>query len=194
MNILFLLREGTRDQQRALEAALPLMRPSFTPSEYIGLLQRLYGYYEPLERALGANAPFVRSLGDWPRRKKSHLIEADLLSLGEQARAVAKSAVPEFRTSPAAYGAAYILESATLGGQVISLNIRRKFGYTPGNGGSFFSSYGDDVGSMWLQFQTALIAQSTAANREETLRSARDTITGLYRWVSAPSALYSTTR
>ena len=50
----------------------------------------------------------------------------------------------------------YVLEGATLGGAVISRNVRAVLHLGPHNGASFFASYGADVGANWKAFCEAL--------------------------------------
>ncbi len=56
-----------------------------------------------------------------------------------------------------ALGCLYVLEGATLGGQVISRHLA-KLGIGPENGGRFFNGYGARTGEMWKSFQTSATA------------------------------------
>ncbi len=48
-----------------------------------------------------------------------------------------------------ALGCLYVLEGATLGGQVLSRRSAEPFGFTRAHGCAFFHRYGDQVGPLW---------------------------------------------
>ena len=189
-DILNVLREETREEHRVLEASLPLMSPSFTIRDYIHLLQKFYGLYLPLERKLAAGAEFQRAIGDWESRRKTPAIAADLTTLGMSPDDISRLPIyplliHEPQSAASEFGTAYVLEGATLGGQIISRHLEKQLGVTPESGGRFFSSYGDKVGSMWKRFQKALTGQATEANREEIVGSAKQTFSMFREWLKA---------
>ena len=60
-----------------------------------------------------------------------------------------------------AWGCAYVLEGATLGGQVVTRHLRRT-GF-PDNTLHFYRSYGEQVGPRWRTFGALLGARHAAA-------------------------------
>lgn len=90
-------------------------------------------------------------------RRKLHLLEADLLRLGVSPGDLA--ALPLFLARPyataaEALGSMYVLEGATLGGQLIARRVAATLGFTP----AYHGSYGAEVGAMWRGFRQRLAA------------------------------------
>ena len=181
--VLSRLKNETRPQHEAIENALDLMSEGLTTEGYRYRLERLYGFYRPVEQ-------IVYNLDGWPAaleiqaRRKTPLLEADLRALGiatpnELPRC---QDLPDLRTLPRAFGCLYVMEGATLGGQFITRHIRRVLGIGPETGGRFFQSYGDDVGPRWKGFRAALAAYASPANEDEVVRGAAETFEKLHRW------------
>ena len=59
-----------------------------------------------------------------------------------------------------ALGCLYVLEGATLGGQIISRQLEERLAIDAGHGGRFFASYGAAVGEMWQAFGEILVAHA----------------------------------
>ena len=87
MDALQRLRASTRALHERLERRLPLLSPTLALPEYTRLLAAFHGFYRPLEAQLDPIASRLASL-DWPQRRKTHLLEADLAVLGIAADAV----------------------------------------------------------------------------------------------------------
>ena len=92
-------------------------------------------------------------------------------------------ALPPIVDLPTALGAMYVLEGSTLGGRYITKAVRAKLGLTPGDGCSYFASYGDRVGLMWKAFGAAVDAfAADDAAREAVERSADATFAAVDGW------------
>ena len=90
---------------------------------------------------------------DFVSRQKVWLLEQDLRVLGVPRPVVELGRAPRPRTDPAfAVGCLYVLEGATLGGQIISRHLAT-LGIGPANGALFFHGYGSRTGEMWKMFQ-----------------------------------------
>ncbi len=74
----------------------------------------------PIEAALDA-ACAERLVEDWPARRRSHLLLADLGDLGLKAPTLV--AAPEFGSDPAILGAIYVLEGSRLGGAMLKRSL-----------------------------------------------------------------------
>jgi heme oxygenase len=95
---------------------------------------------------------------DWERRKRGHLLEADLKALGSCIAGEAISArdvLGSCHSAAHGLGVAYVLEGATLGGAVLLKQVSA-IGVTPEQGGSFLASYGPLRKAMWQQFLSTL--------------------------------------
>ena len=51
--------------------------------------------------------------------------------------------IPTLNSDNLAFGCLYIMEGASLGGQVIGQHVRQTLGATPETGGRFYAAYGD---------------------------------------------------
>jgi heme oxygenase len=84
--------------------------------------------------------------------------------------------VPTLDTAAKAFGSIYVMEGATLGGQIITRHVKEHLDLTPENGGAFFNSYGPMVGPMWKGFGTAITAFAEKADADdEIVDSAKET-------------------
>ena len=156
--ILSRLRTETRAEHDAIEAALDLTGDGLTHDRYRRILERLYGFYAPLE-------PAIRAVGGWAdrgldleARQKGPLLRADLRTLGGDAPTAIPlcNDLPILVTLADCFGCLYVLEGSTLGGQFISRHVHRVLGMTPETGGRFFHGYGDKTGEMWQTFRAAV--------------------------------------
>jgi heme oxygenase len=170
------LREATRPEHEATEAAMPLMEPGLTRERYTQVLSCLYPLVGGWDKWALAHAP--ESLRQLVAARQRHLLlHEDLRFLGKQ-----QPPAPEFRIAAipglAAYlglsaqtqgsdeqhgpfvacflGAMYVMEGSTLGGQYIADHVEKSLGLQPGSGNAYFRGYGLRTGAMWKQFQAQL--------------------------------------
>lgn len=185
IGILARLRAETRVEHEAIERALDLTGEALTLDGYRLRLEQLHGFLRPVEAWL------------WPlpgleleARRKTPWLAVDLVALGvcEPGRLATCSELPPLRTTAARFGCLYVLEGATLGGQVISRHVRRTLGITPAAAGRFFHGYGPRTGEMWQAFRAALGAfAARAAADDEIVAAAVATFRSLRRWCRAPA-------
>ncbi|GLC26431.1 biliverdin-producing heme oxygenase [Roseisolibacter agri] len=189
-----LLKDGTRAQHARAEASLPVMDPALTRADYARVLHALHGFHAPLERQLAA-VPWDRLGLDWDARRKTPLLARDLRALGGAPADVAVipacDRLPDASTLARALGCAYVLEGATLGGQLVRRHLARTLGLGPDTGAAYYHAYGDDVGPMWRTFLAGL---AVAVEREgcppdELLAGARDTFDALAEWLDRTLAV-----
>lgn len=160
--ILAKLKEATRQQHDALENVVDVMNRTFSIADYRTLLWKFYRFYSAVEPRMPADDLKAEGL-DIERRRKLPSLERDLrhLEAFEEARSMAAwTDLPELDSAAKAFGAAYVMEGATLGGQVIMRQLKESLGITPENGGAFFNSYGKEVGPMWKEFGAIITAFS----------------------------------
>ena len=184
-SILVRLRSETRSEHAAIEVALDLTSPVLTRAAYLHTLERLYGFYRPLEAGLrGVGALAGRGLELEARCNKAHLLELDLQVLGADPRRLPRClGLPPYASMARGVGCLYVLEGATLGGQVISGHVRRVLGITPDSGGQFFHGYGKRTGAMWQAFRSAVAAiVITPDEQDEAVAAASSTFRALRRW------------
>ncbi len=200
------LREGTRDLHERIERRMDLAAHLASRDGYQTLLQRFYGFYTPLEAKLASRecAAAWTILGvSYLSRRKACLLGADLKALGSATDLsdlpqCPASLLPIPSSAAELIGCAYVMEGATLGGQVIGRILERTLGLRPGEpGAQFFYGYGPRTGAMWQQFRSA--AEEFAAGEEAAypgtgahvtqmaVAAARRTFAGMEAWLTSES-------
>lgn len=177
-----LLREATRPEHEATEAAVPLTQPDLTETDYVAVLQRLHGVVCAWDTVAAAEAPEAYAELVRQRRRCASL-EADLQFFGASSP-VPPAALPDQIRSLIApknqqqpgrlqvngpdersserssrfLGAMYVLEGSTLGGQYIAHHVEAALDLRPGEGDRFFRGYGQETMPKWREFQQVLLA------------------------------------
>jgi len=183
------LKSATRAQHEAVETIVGFEGAIRDLLSYRHLLERFYGFYAPTERHLGNVAGLEKVFPDLPSRWKTNLLRDDLRDLGGDV-----SSLPLCKNLPAvtniaeAIGCLYVLEGATLGGQILSRHAKDALTITPQYAGRFFSSYGPQVGSMWNRFSQSANAYCDLRPNERSavLKGAGDTFSALSDWMQRP--------
>ncbi len=186
---LLALRSETKVYHDALEQELSPLVEGISLGAYASLLRRLLGFYGPLEDRLVAVQGLPAILTDLEDRRKAHLLVVDLLHLGMDEAKLARLPMcedgPRVSTVEEALGCLYVLEGATLGGQIITRHLKKDLGLDEGGGCAFFYSYGEEVGPMWKAFQSALRSRCPDAESQgPPVASARSTFASLRRWLA----------
>jgi heme oxygenase len=172
------LKEATRDQHEGLENTVDVMKGSLSKEDYKNLLLKFYRFYAPVEEEI--------SKLDWDEigysfegRRKVPKLEDDLEFLGaseERKNLEPWTGIPNIEDQASGLGVLYVLEGATLGGQIINRHLREHLGVEPGSGASFFSGYGPETGRMWKEFAQLVDAYSGEfGGDEKMIRAARET-------------------
>jgi heme oxygenase len=186
------LRAATQPMHDALERRLNIIAPNLSRERYFRILRRFYGFYAPLESAIAAYGTHPSNWLDADRRKLP-LLSSDLQSSGMSNRDIAH--LPHCRdleglSDPTGHpGCMYVLEGATLGGQLVTRHVKERLGLTD-TATRFFNSYGSRVGAMWKSFcgHVETIGNTPAA-RARIIASACATFGTLDRWLSHDGGL-----
>jgi heme oxygenase (biliverdin-IX-beta and delta-forming) len=122
-------------------------------------LEGMWGFYADLEQKLGEKL-HGNVLSDYDTRRKLPLLTADLIALGADSDSLLMlprcRAAPECADPAAAFGCAYVLEGATLGGRTLLPLVENRLGLTAAHGAMFLASYGETITFMWQNFAAAL--------------------------------------
>ena len=183
------LREGTREQHRRLEQAVNLPSRLTSRGAYTGLLERFYGLYQPLEARLAAHHQLTLSGIAAQRLEKHTLLEQDLRTLGRTTAGINAlqkcSALPDLPDVFSAAGCLYVLEGATLGGQLVRREVDARLHLSAPDGCLFFSSYGPRVREMWTDFCGSLtdLAAGDSNSGPAIVKGAADTFTCFEEWL-----------
>lgn len=177
------LKEETRFYHEKLEAnpySTALMQPNVTLADYQTLLELFYGFYLPLEPRLQQS--LISPTLD--ERRKVPLLEQDLRALGcDPTHIPPCKDIPEVHTSAAAWGCLYVLEGATLGGQIISRHLIKQLGAALPL--AFFYGYGQQTGEMWRNFRDEIATAATTSDFcDEAIDAATQTFAKLDKWLS----------
>ena len=154
-------------------------------ARYRMLLAGLRDAYGVIERELAKHAvQLERAAYDVAERGKLGWLDDDLSALAvPQASAIRTSFT---LTNPsAAFGAVYVVEGATLGGQVIARQVMPALALSPERGCRFFTGYGAATGERWRETRDAI---ATHLASTATPNAALETITGARRTFSLISA------
>lgn len=112
----------------------------------MSLIATVLGLYAPLEARLGQIEGWSDLNIDFDVRRKMPLLEHDLELLGltntERALLPICQELPALPSLANGLCCMYVLEGATLGGQIISRHLAQHIAVTPITGGAFFASYG----------------------------------------------------
>ncbi|RFA27337.1 hypothetical protein CAI21_15010 [Alkalilimnicola ehrlichii] len=187
------LREATADTHRRLERRLLLLAPNLDLPAYKRVLQAYYGFYHPLEQRLTPVANTIPGL-DWPHRAKTPWLCRDLAVVAPEQAPVVLAAcghLPTVDHAAQVLGCLYVLEGATLGGQVLCRHVATRTGLSPHRGLAFLHSYGNATGRRWRDFVNCLNAFETSANteRQRLTAAAENTFRTFENWLELRECL-----
>jgi heme oxygenase len=182
------LKSETRPHHERAERVVRLLSPELTPAGYRCHLEALYGLHAALEAVLAARLAGLAAELRLSERWKLSWLEADLRALGHDEASLARlprlPCPPALPDVPEALGSLYVLEGATLGGQLIHRHLSRHFEGVPVGGFVFFRAYGEAVGPMWKAFGEALTrACPEPALAPRVVRGAQDTFDAFEAWL-----------
>jgi heme oxygenase (biliverdin-IX-beta and delta-forming) len=150
-------RRATAVDHERLERRLDIEARFASLASYRALLERLHGFYAPVEDRL---APFVDDLAglDYVGRRKTGLLILDLADVSDGTGRVPRASPGDLlmiESRAQALATLYVLEGATLGGKMIQRYLKSSLGVKS----SFFGAYGRDTGARWAGFSTVMEAE-----------------------------------
>lgn len=169
-----LLKEQTKELHDLVEEKLmshKIMDRSFTLAEYTALLQHNYRFLLHFEETVFKY--FSATTGEklhLEKRRKLPLIKKDLTSLR------INTSIPEtsvdIKNEAEALGILYVMEGATLGGNIIAKNLAKNphFENITLN---YFGAYGAETGFLWKNFQQLLSEKENEYPAEDFLDGAK---------------------
>jgi len=186
------LRLATWPCHQRLEKRLDVKGRFSNLEAYRSHLAQMWGFCAGLEQALAPGA-FGGALEDYESRRKLPLLESDLIALGAAPDSLGSMplcpGLPACADPAAAFGCAYVLEGATLGGRTLLPLVESRLGLGPLHGAAFLASYGDRVIPMWQTFGAALDAWCSAPARcSSATQAAVATFDALDRWLCGRAA------
>ena len=176
------LKEGTLQVHRRLEKKLiQQIKEIRNIEDYVQLLERMYGYYQPLQQRIASNLT-----NEQPRGRYAENIIDDIRNLDplHELEFEICDNLPELNSPAASMGALYVTEGSTLGGQIITGMISKQLKVSPEIGFSFFNAYGEQTRLNWEKFKEELNMLSQPEEKIEILSSATATFEKFNEWIS----------
>lgn len=192
-SLLEALRTGTALLHVALEKRLPFFSERLDAGWYQRLIQAYYGFYRPMESAL-YDSGLIPDGYDAVLRVKTPTLVCDLHALGLDDPTVSTLPrcleLPSLDTPAACLGALYVLEGATLGGQVLRREMTQRLNINADNGGAFLNIYGVETGRRWKDFLDYLGDQPLdAPARQRAVDAACSTFSCFEQWLDSQEVL-----
>jgi heme oxygenase len=181
------LRAATQDLHDSLEQKLDLLRPNLDLRNYRQLLERTYGYYDPLENQLTKAAENQPWTNEVISRCKSSALQADLRWLGVKQQTIAAlpraTRLPPIENFADVLGVMYVLEGASLGGKVLAKHFQNRWGLSKNGGASFLNFYGPELTENWDHYINWLEASLPEADLPRAIGTARATFETMGSWL-----------
>ncbi|MEM9950238.1 MAG: biliverdin-producing heme oxygenase [Chloroflexota bacterium] len=171
-----MLKTQTEQQHRRLEAnplIAQLLAPTLDCATYQRIITHYYSFHQHYEPAI---ASWIKDFSLIP---KADWLYADLLQLGSLPQKTTQSEQP-LHSKAEAIGALYVLEGATLGGQVILRTLKQQL---PQYKHRFFSGYGKQTAQRWRLFLAYLSQIETTIDAASVVDSANNTFQALDDWM-----------
>lgn len=145
------LKEQTRDSHRRLDRngmLKSLLGSELTESVYGDVLQAMYVFFGAIEPRILAYLERSALPFDYRERVKWPSLANDLSRLGRKP-APPVEMMPDLTQDAELIGALYVLEGATLGGQIIVKSLTSKYSELPVE---FYAGYGTLTQQRWREF------------------------------------------
>ncbi|MBC3955162.1 biliverdin-producing heme oxygenase [Pseudomonas triticifolii] len=193
LKLLDVLRAETHQLHGQLEKRMPFFSSSLDAALYLRLLQAYYGFYLPLESALRSSALVPSELVPHERVKIPVLVD-DLRTLGMTEQDIERlelcSQLPVIDSPGACLGVLYVLEGATLGGQVLRREVSKRLGLDEQSGTAFLNVYGADTGLRWKAFLSYLdTLPSERVFTDAAAKAAHSTFACFEHWLDGQEVL-----
>jgi heme oxygenase (biliverdin-IX-beta and delta-forming) len=180
------LRFATQAVHLELERHLELLSADVSLARYTRIIALFYGFYRPVEAGLerlNAGAPSR----EFSLRARTELLQRDLLALGWEMQAISELPtcieLPSLREPEDFAGCLYVLEGASLGGQLITRHLRERLKLTNDGGTAFFAGDGASTAARWKCVLQWLEHFSHSGFRvEQIVTSACETFSSLLNW------------
>lgn len=183
------LRSETAGHHESIEQAKRFSRlgsDDFSLPEYVEILEKFYGFYQPLEEAFRRHPDVIEAL-KYDARFKLPLLRQDLLHLGHTEESIAGlpvcSDMPDSDSKAQVLGCMYVMEGSTHGSQFIAKRLREQLNLEDG-GLTFYEGYGEETMPQWKAFKTYLDAETAnGQDGDAVVRAAAQTFEALHRWM-----------
>lgn len=178
------LKEETKTAHQETEKVLvQWMKRISTKDDYAGILKMFYGYFDPLEHLIYSQIS-ESDLPDFKERRKATRLVEDLAALDILTKPNTSKSLPTIQNNSHAFGALYVIEGSTLGGEVIVKMLKANLALQlPDAALSFFYGYRENNKQMWQKFQHALQEHVSEHNMQQVILAANETFWLLKKWM-----------
>lgn len=186
------LKQATHQSHRDIEknpVLKKLFGKNFRLTDYLLILEKMYGYYVPIEKSIN-NYVLSHKIQGFNYSDKSELLAQDLMAFGLSKKAISNLALAnntlEIDSLETFAGCIYVLEGSTMGGQVISKHLIRLFGDDIRDRLAFYQCYGKDVMAEWTKARNWIdnIGANTEIDYSLTADSAVTMFESMNEWFS----------
>ncbi|MCO8165761.1 biliverdin-producing heme oxygenase [Pseudomonas sp. 21LCFQ010] len=190
-SVLAALRAQTGQMHSGLEKRMPFFSARLDLSLYTRLIQAYYGFYQPLEAALLSCAWLPAGLDLGERLKVPTLLrDLQALAVEQPDRLALCTRLPAIESPASVLGVLYVLEGATLGGQVLRREMHARLGLDEHSGAAFLDVYGRDTGRRWKAYLSLLDEQPTDAQfLQAAALAAESTFACFEQWLDCQEIL-----
>lgn len=150
------LRHETRQEHHDLEKALDLFSAQFNATDYRNLLAKFFDFHIAFDAYLTVKAhegisatKFYlegRSKKDWLAQDVNFLGMDNLANIRRLSHDDFAFLLP---STEHIWGAIYVIEGSTLGGQILARHFTKTLGLFPEAGLRFFTAYGSETKAKW---------------------------------------------
>ena len=155
-NLHDLLRHETRQEHHDLEKALDLFSDQFNVTDYRNLLLKLFVFHVAFDAYLavkGHEGIIAEKFYLEGRSKKTWLAQ-DVNFMGiDNVANIRNLSYDDFATllpsTEHIWGAIYVIEGSTLGGEILAKHFTKTLGLFPETGLRFFTAYGSQTKAKW---------------------------------------------
>lgn len=180
------LKEETKSLHNKIEQTFlfkKILQQKITLRDYQLLIKKFYGFINPCEALIDS----LKCKSVIENRKKKPWLEQDLhalrISIDGDTTFPRCINFPVLSEHEQVLGYLYVMEGATLGGQIITKMLQTQLQITPDQGGRFFYGYGDNTKIMWKDFCFALNSINHIEQQNKIIKSASDTFKRLHEWM-----------
>ena len=136
--------------------AANILNGTISLEQYKFVLKTFYGFYYPLEEKIYSLEEINDLELSLERRRKTKLLVKDMKVLGITQDEIDSikmcSSLPDLNNTAKVLGCMYVIEGATLGGQIIAKKLNETLNLEQDNGCAFFNSYNEDLRPLWKEF------------------------------------------
>lgn len=150
------LRHETRQEHHDLEKALDLFSVQFNVTDYRNLLVKFFVFHVAFDAylALKANESISAEKFYLEGRSKKNWLAQDVNFMGiDDVADIRKLSQDDFAillpSTEHIWGAIYVIEGSTLGGEILARHFTKTLGLFPEAGLRFFTAYGSETKAKW---------------------------------------------